>query len=36
MTKLLFEELHPDELKQIIQESGTVFLPLGSLEWEER
>ncbi len=36
MTKILFEELHPNELKQIIQESGTVFLPLGSLEWHER
>lgn len=36
MTKILFEQLHPDELKQIIKESGTVFLPLGSLEWHER
>lgn len=33
MKKILFEELYPDELKQIIKKSGTIFLPLGSLEW---
>ena len=33
---MLFEELHPDELKEIIQNSGIVFLPLGALEWHER
>lgn len=32
----LFEELHPDELEQIIKESGIVYLPLGTLEWHER
>jgi creatinine amidohydrolase len=31
-----FEELHPDELEQIIKESGIVYLPLGTLEWHER
>lgn len=32
----LFEELHPDELEKIIQESGVAYLPLGTLEWHER
>ncbi|MBW3019238.1 creatininase family protein [Candidatus Woesearchaeota archaeon] len=32
---MLFEELHPGELKGIIEKSGTVFLPLGTLEWHE-
>lgn len=32
----LFEELHPDELAQVINESGIVYLPLGTLEWHER
>ena len=36
MKNILFEELHPDELKEIIEDSGIVFLPLGSLEWHER
>lgn len=36
MKNILFEELHPDELLDIIQNSGIVFLPLGSLEWHER
>jgi len=31
-----FEKLHPDELEQIIKESGIVYLPLGTLEWHER
>ena len=31
-----FEELHPDELKKIIRNSGLVFFPIGSLEWHER
>lgn len=33
--KLLFEELKPDELKEIIKNSGIVYLPLGTLEWHE-
>lgn len=32
----LFEELHPEELHRIINESGIVYLPLGTLEWHER
>lgn len=36
MKTTLFEELHPDELKEIIENSGIVFLPLGTLEWHER
>lgn len=32
----LFEELHPDELQRIVNESGIVYLPLGTLEWHER
>lgn len=32
----LFEELHPDELEQVIKRSGIVYLPLGTLEWHER
>lgn len=35
MKKILFEELYPEELKQIIKKSGIIFFPLGSLEWHE-
>jgi creatinine amidohydrolase len=35
MRRILFEELHPDELRKIVKESGIVFLPLGTLEWHE-
>ena len=31
-----FEELKPEELKQIIDTVGLVYLPLGTLEWHER
>lgn len=31
--KILFEELKPDELKQMIEESGIIYFPLGTLEW---
>lgn len=34
--RILFEELHPDELETIKDEGGLVFLPLGTLEWHER
>lgn len=36
MENILFEELHPGELEEIINNSGIIFLPLGSLEWHER
>jgi creatinine amidohydrolase len=31
----LFEELHPKELREIIDSSGIAYLPLGTLEWHE-
>lgn len=34
--KIKFEELKPQELKEIIETSGIVYLPLGTLEWHER
>jgi creatinine amidohydrolase len=34
--KMKFEELKPQELKEIIETTGIVYLPLGTLEWHER
>ena len=34
--KILYEELKPQELKEIIKKSGIIYLPLGALEWHER
>ena len=34
--KVKFQELKPQELKKIIDETGIVYLPLGTLEWHER
>lgn len=34
--KILLEELKPDELKEIIESSGIVYLPLGTLEWHQK
>ncbi len=31
-----YENLHPDELKQIVKKSGILYLPLGTLEWHEK
>lgn len=36
MTKSYFEELHPDELEEIVKNESVVYLPLGTLEWHER
>jgi creatinine amidohydrolase len=37
MTKeIQFEKLHPQELAEIIKTTGTIFVPLGTLEWHER
>jgi len=34
--KIKFEELKPQELQGIIDSTGIVYLPLGTLEWHER
>lgn len=34
--KILFEELKPHEIKKVIEKSGIIDLPLGTLEWHER
>ena len=36
VSKILFEELKPHELEAIINQSGLVYLPLGTLEWHEK
>jgi creatinine amidohydrolase len=32
---ILLEELNPQSLKQFIDESGLIYLPLGTLEWHQ-
>lgn len=34
--KILFEELKPNELNEIIKQSGVIYLPLGTLEWHQK
>ena len=34
--KILFEELKPDELEEIIKKYGIVYFPLGTLEWHQK
>lgn len=35
-TSILFEELLPQELEEIIRLSGIIYLPLGTLEWHSK
>lgn len=33
---ILYEELSPQELEQIIKTNGVIYLPLGTLEWHSK
>ena len=35
-TSILYEELSPLELKQVLDDNGIIYLPLGSLEWHSK